>query len=33
MQEQSWENYTRTMERVFDIIAAAMGGEDRLAAL
>ena len=33
MQEQSWENYTTTKERVFDTIVAAMGGQDRSAVL
>ena len=33
MQEQSWENYATTKERVCDIIVATMGGEDRSAVL
>ena len=33
MQEQSWENYAITKERVHDTIVAAMGGEDRSTAL
>ena len=33
MQEQAWENYTTTKERVYDIIAAAIGGDDTSSAL
>ena len=33
MQEQSWEDYATTKERVYDTIVAAMGGEDRSAVL
>ena len=29
MQEQPWENYETTKDRVIDTIAAAMGGEDK----
>ena len=29
MQEQSWETYDTTKERVIDTIVAAMGGEDK----
>ena len=28
MQEQAWENYATTKERVYDTIAAAIGSDD-----
>ena len=33
MQEQAWENYATTKERVYDIIAAAIGRDDASSAL
>ena len=33
MQEQAWENYATTKERVYDTIAAAIGGDNLLSAL
>ena len=29
MQEQPWENYDTTKERIIDTIVAAMGGDDQ----
>ena len=33
MQEQAWENYATTKEMVYDIIAAAIEGDDASSAL